>query len=412
MTDSSKLIDGRKVIVICDETTWVSDFIQRNLRHSGYAAERGFRSDIVVKEHSALFAEAELIIALWDTNFRSIEGIMEELREMMPSYPFAEKVIALTMTASREDSVFRQNDLGIHKVVAIRNRKDHLEKATEKFRHWLQVGNPLKGIEKAWQNLYRFTATLDMEKPSDTEISKLEKALRKVLEFIGKPNSRYLDLQGVIQYMRHNFQEAVTLWEQAIDRDPNFLEPYQHLVVHHMNHGSKEQAIALTKKLFAINKKGLSSLVSLGSMHETIGEDSRAEHYYKLALSKDAHLSSAINGLASIKFRQGKLEQSRELLAKSQQSTSMASQLNRHGIELVRKGNFEEALGHYTKAQYVLPTHDKGPMLFYNMGLCCSKWGKIVEAEQFLRIALIKDPEYQKARDLLARLPKKRAAAA
>lgn len=411
MTDSSNLIDSRKVIVICDETTWVSDFIQRNLRLSGYSAERGFRSDIVVKEHSELVNEAELIVALWDTKFRSIEGIMEELREMLPSYPFAEKVIALTTASSREDSVFLHNDLGIHKVIPIRNRKDHLEKATKTFQRWLQLGNPLKGIEKAWHNLYRFTATLDMVKPNDSEIVKLDKALQKVLEFIGTPNGRYLDLKGVIEYMRQNYQEAVTLWEQAIDREPNFLEPYQHLVIHHMNNGSKEQAIAITKKLLAINRKGLSSLVSLGSLHETIGEDSRAEHYYKLALSKDAHLSSAINGLASIKFRQGKLEQSRALLAKSQQSTSMASQLNRHGIALVKNGDFEQALGHYTKAQYVLPSHDKGPMLFYNMGLCCSKWGKICEAEQFLRIALIKDPDYQKARDLLAKLPKMSAAA-
>lgn len=330
---------------------------------------------------------------------------MEELRELMPSYPFAEKVVALSTNTSRDDTVFQQNDLGIHKVVKLRNRKDHLEKAQKEFAKWLAVGNPLKGIEKAWQNLYRFTANLDMTKPSATEIVKLEKALGKILEFIGTPNSRYLDLKGVVQYMRHNYEEATKFWEQAIERDPNFLEPYHHLVTHHMARGSKEAAIALTKKLFAINRKGLSSLVSLGAIYETIGEDPRAEHYYRLALSKDSHLSSAINGLAAIKFRQGHLEQSRALLAKSQQSTKMASQLNRHGISLVKKGLFEQALGHYSKAQYVLPTHDKGPMLFYNMGLCCSKWGKMGEAEQFLRIALIKDPEYQKARDLLARLP-------
>lgn len=400
----SELLNSRKVIVICDDKTWISDFIQRGLREGGYSCEMGFQSDVVVKEHAELFAQAELIIALWETQFRSVEGIMEELRELMPSYPFAEKVIAMSTNDSHDVTVF-QNDLGIHKMIKLRNRKDHLAKARSTFSQWLKIGNPLKGIEKAWHNLYRFTAAVDLEGPKDSEVAKLDDALAKVLSHIGTPNARYLDLFGVLQYMRHNYEQAVENWEAAIEREPNFLEPYNHLVTHHMIRGSKDRAIALSQKLQAINRKGLSSLVTLGSIYEAIGDDPRAEHYYKLALAKDEHLSSAINGLASVKFRQGQLEQSRSLLARSQQSTRMASELNRHGIMLVKKGFFEQALGHYSKAQYVLPTHDKGPMLFYNMGLCCSKWGKSQEAEQFLRIALIKDPSYHKAQELINRLP-------
>lgn len=404
MADTTKILDSRKVVVICDNKDWITDFIQRNLRACSYACEMGFRSDVVVKDHAQLFSEAELIIAVWETQFRTMEGIMEELREMMPSYPFAEKVIALSTNEDFQDTVF-QNALGIHKALFLRNRKDYLTSAKKKFCDLLKAGNPLRGIEKAWHNLYKFTAACDMTMPNAAEISKLEDALGKVLNHIGKPNSRYLDLSGVVQYMKGQHEEAVRCWEGAIERDPNFLQPYEHLVTHHMTHGCKETAIALTKKISAINRKGLSSLVSLGSIYEAIGDDPRAEHYYKLALSKDDNLSGAINGLAAVKFRQGHLEQSRALLAKSQQSTRMATDLNRQGIQLVKKGFYEQALGHYSKAQYVLPSHDKGPMLFYNMGLCCSKWGKVDEAQQFLQIALIKDPEYQKARELMDRLP-------
>jgi Tfp pilus assembly protein PilF len=52
----------------------------------------------------------------------------------------------------------------------------------------------------------------------------------------------------------------------------------------------------------------------------------------------------------------------------------------------------------------VLPQQDKGPLLFYNIGLCYSRWGKKDMAREFLKIALIKEPNYRKARKLLSQL--------
>ena len=40
-------------------------------------------------------------------------------------------------------------------------------------------------------------------------------------------------------------------------------------------------------------------------------------------------------------------------------------------------------------------------MLFYNIGLCYEKWGKRDMAQEFLKIALIKEPNYKKAQKLL-----------
>jgi Tfp pilus assembly protein PilF len=73
----------------------------------------------------------------------------------------------------------------------------------------------------------------------------------------------------------------------------------------------------------------------------------------------------------------------------------------------VRQGKYREALTHYSHAQYVLPQQDKSPLLFYNMGLCFARWGRPHTASEFLRIALIKQPEFKKAQQLLSRLESK-----
>ena len=62
---------------------------------------------------------------------------------------------------------------------------------------------------------------------------------------------------------------------------------------------------------------------------------------------------------------------------------------------------FWDRFDHYTKAQYVLPHQNKGPMLFYNIGLCYFRWHKVDMAKEFLRLALIKEPGYKKASKLL-----------
>ena len=101
---------------------------------------------------------------------------------------------------------------------------------------------------------------------------------------------------------------------------------------------------------------------------------------------------------------QGEFNEARSLLLRSQNCTRTASYLNQKGIGLVKRKKYEEALALYQNAQYVLPDQDKGPLLFYNIGLCYSRWGKLKMAKEYLRLALIKKPDYNKAELLLGRI--------
>ena len=55
----------------------------------------------------------------------------------------------------------------------------------------------------------------------------------------------------------------------------------------------------------------------------------------------------------------------------------------------------------------MLPQQDKSPLLFYNMALCYARWHNVQQAIAFLKIALVKEPNYKKAQRMLAELSAK-----
>lgn len=401
----SKLLTSKKILFICDDSTWINDFVSRTLLKCKKSNFTKVGSNIIVKEYYSQFKDAERIILHWEGRHRGGEGIIEELLEINKKFQIDDKTIILTTSPSHEDVLYF-SELGLTKIVAMRNRQDFLQKAFKEFVTYFNFVKPVKGLEKAWKNIYVFLENIKKEKPEKETIEKIEISLEKILEFTGNPTCQYHDVEGTLFLFKEQPQKAIAAWEKAIEINSKYFRSYDNLIDHFLTIGEFQKAIEITKKLYAMNNKSISRMVTLGQIYESQGETIKAEHYYKLALSKDQNISGAINGLASIRFKQGDLEETRKLLTKSNLSNVMASSLNKEGILLVRKGEFEGALNHYSKAQYVLPMQDKGPMLFYNMGLCYSKWGRLEDAINFLKIALIKDPDYSKAKTLIEKIQK------
>ena len=201
-----------------------------------------------------------------------------------------------------------------------------------------------------------------------------------------------------------NQELAFQNWQKALDINPNYYPTRNAIIDSYCEEQRYDEALNLLRQMQTRNKHSVSRLVKIGEIHSQLKDREKAEHYYNSALTKDQFCGSALNGLAILRFDQGKIEESRRLLSQSSIANKIASKLNRHGVELVKQEKYQEALEHYTKAQYVLPQQDKDPMLFYNIGLCYSRWGKQDTAKQFLQLALIKEPNYKKAEKLLKQL--------
>ena len=71
---------------------------------------------------------------------------------------------------------------------------------------------------------------------------------------------------------------------------------------------------------------------------------------------------------------------------------------------MVAQAKFRQSIDHYKKAQLVLPGNEQSHLLFFNIGLAYAKWGKYKEARQYVNLALIRQPDYLKASQLLQKI--------
>ena len=386
-------------LVIMDDQTWVWNLISQRLEHMQLPFVR-LPSSVPIRQSWNRFMGSERIIIHWESEKRSGGAIIEEILDVAPNFNVGEHIIVLTTNPTHEDVVYF-SELGVRRIIRLRNRDKEIKVAAKELSEHCLVGFDPDKREKAWNRLLHAIDTV----PDATKIEMVLKFDNSVQKLLPEPvSARWLDAKASIEAIKSHPQEALRLWHQALEVNPNYFRTYKNLIKFHRSTGKLEDAMSLMKKMHTLNKENISRLVSMGEIYLDLKDDERAEFNFKSALAKDSYCSGALNGLAEIRFNQGDLEQTRELLARSHLGYKAAAAMNRAGIDLVRKANYEGALEHYTKAQYVLPTQDKGPMLFYNIGLCYQKWGREKIAAEFLRIALIKEPNYKKARRLLENL--------
>ncbi|MFW7377612.1 MAG: tetratricopeptide repeat protein [Oligoflexus sp.] len=391
-----------EVVVFCDDRkrTWQS--IQQALQQSRLPFIK-LPSSTSIRHNWSRIASSPLIIVHWD-NQRQIKGsVFEEILEVDRNFPLAEKIIVIVTEPSREDIIYF-SEMGLQKIVRIANNA-------------MQAGNGIKDLHRLltspeqnnqsharqWVVLRQEADQLPMD-ADENLAEELWKKLENLANDKDRLSARYLDLFACLSFKTGRDKQAEIFWQKAVEINPNHARSYQGLIELYCHRKDYRRAIDLIQNLQHRNKHNISRLVKMGEIYYLMADELKAEHYFQLALERDSECSGALNGLASMRFRQGKLEESRKLLERSTMAYKLAAILNEEGIKLVKQGQFEDALDHYSKAQYVLPQYQKGPMLLYNIGLCYSRWGKYQMAEKFLYLALAKDPEYSKAQKLLQQI--------
>lgn len=388
----------REVMVICDDRTWIWGFSRHCLNSIG---KEFFRvpSNVPIRQSWNRFRHAEAIIVHWENPGRHGGAVIEEILEIDPYFDTAEKVIVLTTDPIHED-VVHFGELGIQKVLRIKNIDTHLDKSANDLSamipqsHQRLKRNPWTRVLRALNNL--------PAKASPELLKKIEEAVEMLCRTVDRQKTaRYYDAKALLAAARDQKEAALAHWQKALHLNPSYYRSYHNMIKFYRRYGDNRQALDLLRKLQVLNKNNIWRMVQMGEIHKELDEEAKAEHLFQSALSKDRYCNGALCGLAEIRFRQGHLEEARGLLARTTIASKTASALNKMGIELVKAEEYEEALSHYSKAQYVLPQQEKGPMLFYNIGLCYKRWGKIDLAREFLKLALVKEPNYEKAIRLL-----------
>lgn len=380
-----------------DDCTWVWELTQKALLGT-FENFNKVASNMPLRASWERFKDAPFLIIHWENKHRSGGAIVEEISDIDPHFDIAGKIIVLTTNPIHEDVVFFA-ELGIRRVIRPRQRENEMAQAIVEIKQQIRaitIPNTKPSLEDLWQSVFGIIQRLP-ENPPESLITKIEERIISLREPNTATSARELEALASLKIKCSQLLAAEKLLNEAIEANPNYFRAWNKLIDIKRNMGAHEDAYALMQKLQLLNRSSIKRLVAMGEEQLAMKDWERAGYFFQSALDKDGWCAGALNGLAEVRFLSDELEESRRLLSKSSLAYKFAAKLNGTGIELVRHGNFEGALEHYSKAQYVLPLPEKGPQLLYNIALCYIKWGKNSMAEEFLKLAIIKDPSYEKA---------------
>lgn len=367
--------------------------------------------------------EQDAVVIIWDRTMpvpieeiltrtsisrRSVESAVCAIEQAVGDQ-MLRRTIVLASSITREDTVFL-GEYGVKLVYTLPAKRSQWDTEAPEFFRRLQK---LHDDESAAVNdpeevtVKRFLEMLSAwERLSDEAKMAASEDLLRVLgdtsryaEMIARKCLKEGDRKGAEQWLR-----------RAISKNPNYLRAMRLLADVYMAQGNHAEALALLERLKANNPRNFQRLTKIGRCYLALGEHQKAEKVLCDALSIDEFYQEAREELGKVKCVLGDYENARVLLANSPHRKHLAAFLNGMGIRLVEQRKFAESIEHYKKAQFVLPGNDQNHLLFFNIGLAYAKWGKLHEAVRYARLALIREPCYEKAESLLKSIEQRQTA--
>ena len=333
---------------------------------------------------------------------RSCEGALCDL-ELRAGKEKLRRVMVVGSNLRREDAVFLA-EYSCRTIVSLPDKptnwgmesKSLIQKALKLHEVELAYeANPVNSSVKTFETLLKsWDRVSDMKKMQASE---------GLLHALGD-SARYCELIAE-KCQRENDVRGAEKWLiSAVNKNPSYLSAQQRLADLYLRQSRPKEALALLEKLKANNPRNFHRLTKMGKCYMQMGEMLKAERALADALAIDEFYPEAREELGKIKMLMGEFDAARNLLSLSKNGKNLASFLNALGIKLVEQRRYQESIEHYKRAQFVLPGNDASHLLFFNIGLAYAKWGKVPSALKYIRLALIREPCYERARTLLQSL--------
>lgn len=146
--------------------------------------------------------------------------------------------------------------------------------------------------------------------------------------------------------------------------------------------------------------------IQSGDQHFEKREFFSAEYEYDRALFIDQNNLRANLGKGRTLFARGEKEAAKKIFVRLSHLDALYDQENKHlfnefGIELRKKGMYQEAISNYLKAISIDPEDE---VLYYNLGRAYYEEGRFEDAMAQLKKALSLKPEFDDAREFLSEI--------
>ena len=229
------------------------------------------------------------------------------------------------------------------------------------------------------------------------QLKDFDKAILLFKESINKfPRSLepYSNLANVL-LKKGNRDAAKKYLEKAIEINPKNLRAYSNLASIYFGEGNLESAELFLKKSIDVNPKDINSLVNLGCVLRDLGNPKEAERYLKNALAINPENDNALTNLGIVLNELGKIDEGEKFLKKALKiNPTSPLTFNNLGNILVKKNNLQDAEVCFRKAIKLKPEFS---LAYSNLGSLLSRRGNLIEAEKYTQKAIYFNTKFELA---------------
>ena len=294
-----------ETVFICDRNMhWVSLQVRRLLDHLKIPVIN-LSSDTPLRSAWSRIHNTPKIIIHWECKDRIGGAIIEELLEISPKFDIDERLIVITSETQAEDEVYFK-ELGIHNVVYMPNMKSEIKNGLRQIKDCLLNPSSINvKREKLWRKVLH---SLDLLRPgTDPDlVERISQQIEKAGILDQHQSARYFYGKGLLAHFSEGSESAEDFYKKALGLDANYYPAKLKMIELMIANGSHRAALDSLRMLQRRNKNNISRLVKIGEIHQQLNDAQKGEHYYRVALSKDANCGSALNGLATLRFEQGR----------------------------------------------------------------------------------------------------------
>ena len=207
------------------------------------------------------------------------------------------------------------------------------------------------------------------------------------------------NLLGVSLESKGKLLEASTAYQKALKINPNIPELQFNLGAMLYAQNKFEEAIQHYQKAIKLNANFVEAFFNLGITFQSQGKFDNAVKAYKNALSIQPGFYEAITNIGTIKQLQGDLDGAIVLFEKAIKIHEDAKGHYNLAGAYRNQGNLGKAIQHFKRA---IDLGSNEPDFYSDLGDALWHDGQIKEANNFLRLAVEKDPDHSRANYQLA----------
>jgi tetratricopeptide (TPR) repeat protein len=210
---------------------------------------------------------------------------------------------------------------------------------------------------------------------------------------------------GRARFLEGRVDEAMALYQKALELNPNYAESQYNLGVAFFQKGQDDLAISHYQMALKIDPYFAKGHWNLGIALFQQGRVDEAFAQFKRALEINPYEADARNNFGNALMQMGRVEEAVEQYQKSVEITpNNASTYTNLGAALLQKGEIDQAIVQFRKALALDPRND---LADYCLGLAFSKKGQVDEAIAAYQQALAINPNNALAQNNLAALVQK-----